>query len=210
MFPYIITILILDNTKIDRTAGSKSFQKLVDEGLLLKDYFIITNTHRPILSFAKVLPTNDDERELISKKLRVYSIQLADYIELSRSIGISNSYKLSTIGIQLFTKLPYSIIYQASTSTSQYNPTLSLSTSSSTNAQSNLLTTTTTTISTPPSIATTTHLYTTSSPSGSSSTNNDSNVPPIITQDLSTDNNSVSSNLIHSVNSFIQQIGPSY
>ncbi|CAF4912372.1 unnamed protein product [Rotaria socialis] len=101
-------ISVLDNSKIDRNTGAQSFEALVTEGLLLKDYFIITNTHRPILCYAKVLPTNDDEREKLSKKLRIYNIQVSDYIEVSRSIGVQIPSQLSTIGTELLMKFPYS------------------------------------------------------------------------------------------------------
>ncbi|CAF4156838.1 unnamed protein product [Rotaria magnacalcarata] len=106
-----------DNTKIDRQIGTKSFETLVTEGLLLNDYFIITNTHRPILCYAKFLPTNDDEREKLSKKLRIYNIQVSDYIEVSRSIGVQIPSQLNTIGTELLMKFPYSNIYQTSATT---------------------------------------------------------------------------------------------
>ncbi|CAF5186502.1 unnamed protein product, partial [Rotaria magnacalcarata] len=105
------------NTKIDRQIGTKSFETLVTEGLLLNDYFIITNTHRPILCYAKFLPTNDDEREKLSKKLRIYNIQVSDYIEVSRSIGVQIPSQLNTIGTELLMKFPYSNIYQTSATT---------------------------------------------------------------------------------------------
>ncbi|CAM4859516.1 unnamed protein product [Rotaria socialis] len=124
----IIIISVLDISKIDRNTGAKSFETLATEGLLLKDYFIITNTHRPILYYAKVLLTNDDGREKLSKKLRIYNIQVSDYIEVSRSIGVQIPSQLSTIGTELLMKFPDSNIYQTSATTTRrqsYNASLS-------------------------------------------------------------------------------------
>ncbi|CAF4204001.1 unnamed protein product [Rotaria socialis] len=134
----IIIISVLDISKIDRNTGAKSFETLATEGLLLKDYFIITNTHRPILYYAKVLLTNDDGREKLSKKLRIYNIQVSDYIEVSRSIGVQIPSQLSTIGTELLMKFPDSNIYQTSATTTRrqsYNASLS-STSLSDNISS--------------------------------------------------------------------------
>ena len=61
------SVLCLGNRKIDRGIGDQSFEILAGEGLLMKDYFVITNTGRPILCYAKVLSANDNEHETISK-----------------------------------------------------------------------------------------------------------------------------------------------
>jgi hypothetical protein len=84
---------------------------LVGHGLLIKDYFILTTTRRPIQCFAKVLPAHDTDRTIITNKLQLYNIQLSDYIDISQSVGIESYSKLSHIGEQLFTKIPYSSIF---------------------------------------------------------------------------------------------------
>ncbi|CAF4509474.1 unnamed protein product, partial [Rotaria magnacalcarata] len=78
------------NTKIDRQIGTKSFETLVTEGLLLNDYFIITNTHRPILCYAKFLPTNDDEREKLSKSCAFITFKQS-YNTSSSSTSLPNN-----------------------------------------------------------------------------------------------------------------------
>ena len=120
-------VLCLGNRKIDRGIGDQSFEILADEGLLMKDYFVITNTGRPILCYAKVLPANDNEHETISKQLQIYNIRVSDYIEVSRTIGIRSPCALSSVGNQLFMKMPYSIIYVTCTTTTadSYNTLLS-------------------------------------------------------------------------------------
>lgn len=78
----------------------------------------------------------------MSKKLRLYNIQINDYIEVSRSIGVQSPSKLSDIGIQLFTKMPYLIIYETFTATKDYLTHRTSSTSSSSiNSLSSTLTT---------------------------------------------------------------------
>ena len=121
------SVLCLGNRKIDRGIGAQSFEILADEGPLMKDYFVITNTGRPILCYAKVLPANDNEHETISKKLRIYNIRVSDYIEVSRTIGIRSPCALRSVGNQLFMKMPYSIIYETctTTTTDSYNTLLS-------------------------------------------------------------------------------------
>ena len=109
---------------------------------MLKDYYIITSTRRPILCYAKVLAADDNEREKILIKLRAYNIQISDYIELSRSIGVLSPHKLSTIAFQLLAKVPYSVIYQSSTIPTESDTTLLTFTSSSTSTQLSLVTTT--------------------------------------------------------------------
>jgi hypothetical protein len=84
---------------------------LVGHGLLIKDYFILTTTRRPIQCFAKVLPAHDIDRTIITNKLQLYNIQLSDYIVISQSVGIESYSKLSHIGEQLFSKIPYSSIF---------------------------------------------------------------------------------------------------
>ncbi|CAF3895281.1 unnamed protein product, partial [Rotaria sp. Silwood1] len=129
--------------KIDRNIGTKAFERLVTDELLIHDYFIITNTGRPIRCFAKVLPANENDREIISKKLRIYNIQLSNYIELSHSISIQPPSKLSMTGIQLFQKIPYSTIYEISTKTTELLFSMSsLRTVSSNNSVLNTLNTT--------------------------------------------------------------------
>ncbi|CAF4517263.1 unnamed protein product [Rotaria sp. Silwood2] len=81
------------------------------------DYFIITSTKRPIECFAKKLPENEDEQENLCEKLKVYNIELSEYVSLSRSIGIQALDKLSTIGIQLFSKPPYNSLYDLTSTT---------------------------------------------------------------------------------------------
>ncbi|CAF3335592.1 unnamed protein product [Rotaria socialis] len=110
----IIIISVLDISKIDRNTGAKSFETLATEVLL----------------------TNDDGREKLSKKLRIYNIQVSDYIEVSRSIGVQIPSQLSTIGTELLMKFPDSNIYQTSATTTRrqsYNASLS-STSLSNNS----------------------------------------------------------------------------
>ncbi|CAF1529539.1 unnamed protein product, partial [Rotaria sordida] len=104
---------------IDRNIGTQSFETLVTEGLLIKVYFIITNTRRPIECFAKVLPSNQTERDTSAQKLRIYNIQLNEYVDISRSIEIQPPSKLNIIGKEFFSKVPYSAIYDPSTYSSQ-------------------------------------------------------------------------------------------
>ena len=61
------------------------------------------------------------------KKLRIYNIRVSDYIEVSRTIGIRSPCALSSVGNQLFMKMPYSIIYETCTTTTEdsYNTLLS-------------------------------------------------------------------------------------
>jgi hypothetical protein len=56
-------------------------------------------------------PANDIDRTIISNKLQLYNIQLSDYIDISQSVGIESYSKLSHIGEQLFSKIPYSSIF---------------------------------------------------------------------------------------------------
>ena len=56
---------------------------------------------------------------MISQKLQIYNIQLSDYIDVSRSIGIQPPSTLNTVGKDLFSKFPYSTIYNISTLSSQ-------------------------------------------------------------------------------------------
>ncbi|CAF4253773.1 unnamed protein product, partial [Rotaria sordida] len=104
---------------IDRNIGTQSFETLVTEGLLIKVYFIITNTRIPIECFAKVLPSNQTERDTSAQKLRIYNIQLNEYVDISRSIEIQPPSKLNIIGKEFFSKVPYSAIYDPSTYSSQ-------------------------------------------------------------------------------------------
>ncbi|CAF1008768.1 unnamed protein product [Rotaria sordida] len=122
-----------EKKRIDRNIGTQSFETLVTEGLLLKDYFILTSTRRPIECYAKILPTNQMDRDVISNKLRIYNIQLSAYIDVSRSVGIQPPSKLSAIGTELFSRIPYSTIYNVSTSSSELSISISSSETSSSN-----------------------------------------------------------------------------
>ena len=107
--------MILDNKTVDRSIGNQCFETLLKQGLLMYDYFILTSTKRPIQCYAKVLPTNDEHRENLSYKLQPYNIQLSDYMDLSQSIAIQTPSKLSDIGEQLFSRSPYSSIFDINT-----------------------------------------------------------------------------------------------
>ncbi|CAF1066449.1 unnamed protein product [Adineta ricciae] len=99
-----------DHKKIDRSLGTDGLQTLVSDGLLLNDYFVFTNTYRPIKCYAKVLPKDTIDANLIQIKLQRYKIQLTDYIDASRATGIRSSSTLTTIGRNLFSAEPYSKI----------------------------------------------------------------------------------------------------
>ena len=126
-------IFFVENKKIDRTIGKQSFETLVNDGLLYKDYFVLTSTCRSIECYAKVLPVNQTDRDVIANKLQMYNVQLSDYIDVSRSTGIQTPAKLSTIGKQLFSQIPYSRICDISISLSQSSTNIDLTRSFSSN-----------------------------------------------------------------------------
>lgn len=119
-------MLISEIRKINRNVGTRCFEKLVGEGFLIKDYFIITTTRRPVQCFAKILPTTKNERDTMSKKLVVYDITLAKYIESSRTNSIPTANKLSSAGTALLSKPPYNSLNgnQPATANDQYDTPL--------------------------------------------------------------------------------------
>jgi hypothetical protein len=103
-------VLSKGNNKVDRNTRGDSFDLLVNDGVLLKDYFIITHTRRPIQCYAKVLPKDQAHREKISEQLRKHGIELCEYLDASTSIGIQPPAQLSDIGQQLFSGHPYATV----------------------------------------------------------------------------------------------------
>ena len=97
----------LGNTKIDRNLGNQCFEELVSDGLLQKNYFVLTNTLRPINCFVKVLPKNETETKNIKMKLDRYNIDLIEFSDKSLSIGVTPPYSLSLIGQNLLSQHPY-------------------------------------------------------------------------------------------------------
>jgi hypothetical protein len=84
---------------------------LIQEKLLKKDYFITTGTMRPLSCFAKILPVDQAHSDCISLQLRHYVIELADYLESSKIIGIRAPTQLSRIGHELLSHHPYVAIF---------------------------------------------------------------------------------------------------
>ena len=113
------TLSLLENRKIDRRIGTEALDTLVHDGLLCRDYFILTGTYRPIECYAKVLPADEEHREVIASALRQHNIQLTDYIDISSSIGIQPPARLSSIGERLVTQSPYSRLNDLSLCLSQ-------------------------------------------------------------------------------------------
>ncbi|CAF1489103.1 unnamed protein product [Adineta ricciae] len=99
-------------------------ETLVTDCLLIHDYFLFTNTHRPIKCYAKVLPNNAIDTDSIQRKLQRYNVQLTDYIVAARASGVQLSSSLTTIGKALLCEDQYSKISDITTvlsdSTSTY------------------------------------------------------------------------------------------
>ena len=94
-------------------------------------YFVLRSTDRPIKCYAKILPKNQVDRDVISNTLQIHKIRLSDYIDVSRLIGIQTPSKLSSLGQQLTSQFPYSRICGISISPSELSTTISLSQSNS-------------------------------------------------------------------------------
>lgn len=90
--------------------GTQCFDELVKNGLLIKDYFVITSTLRPVICFAKLLPENNIQYTVISEKLRPFGVDISDFMNTSTHFGIQHPLSLSKIGQKLMSQHPYSSI----------------------------------------------------------------------------------------------------
>ena len=88
----IISFHIQGNGKIDRVLGGQCFDDLVKIGLLLTDYFVLTSTLRPVICFAKSLPENTIHFEAIGEKLRPFGVDMTDYMNFSKQLGIQHTH----------------------------------------------------------------------------------------------------------------------
>ena len=111
---FAVSFIIAGNSKMDRTMVTQCFDDLVEAQLLMRDYFVMTSTRRPVLCYAKALPTNDDQSELMSIRLASFGININDYIDASKCLGILPPLSLHRTGQQLISTNPYSSLTDVS------------------------------------------------------------------------------------------------
>ena len=80
----------------------------------MRDYFVMTSTRRSVLWYARVLPTNDDQSELMSIRLASFGININDFIDASKCLGILSPLSLRRTGQELISTNPYSSLTDVS------------------------------------------------------------------------------------------------
>ena len=71
----------------------------------MRDYFVMTSTRRPVLWYARVLPTNDDQSELMSIRLASFGININYYIDASKCLRILAPLSLHGTGYSSLTDI---------------------------------------------------------------------------------------------------------
>ncbi|CAF4515510.1 unnamed protein product [Rotaria sp. Silwood2] len=81
---------------VHRSLVQNALQQLVAERLLLADYFVLTNTNRPIFCYIKRVPKVNDvaDRQTMIEKLQQYDIALEEFVILNNNYTLTKGNRL--------------------------------------------------------------------------------------------------------------------